>query len=237
MTVTDLPFLVSSRFGFNTFFSLAVDDYLFSLAKFVHCFLTCKLTCSSAVSHLLHLHIKRKNTRASPIKCVLVLHSFSSLRLNLENDIHSYACHQPIWLRIPAYTQCNTMLTLGQQRLTCFWFSQKMCVCVQALCFLHLLHKSFASLLLGFLSHMPLIDFSFAFTCSCAGVSGIGVSGKSPVYPTTDNTALIRRRSNISSHPCCFPCTHRFLYVHGLRLSVSSSFAARARACRNSSFS
>ena len=70
-----------------------------------------------------------------------------------------------------------------------------MFLCVQALCFLHLLHKSFAALLLGFLSHIPLMDFSFAFTCNMWGVTGGGGSGNRPFHPTKDNTAPTMSRS------------------------------------------
>ena len=93
-----LPLLVNSLFGLGTFSPLAVNNYLFFLVEFVHCFLACNLPSLSAVSRLPHLCIKRKYTRASPIKYVLVLHSFSSLQLNLENDTHNYVGRQPIWL-------------------------------------------------------------------------------------------------------------------------------------------
>jgi len=72
-----------------------------------------------------------------------------------------------------------------------------MCVCAQALCFLHLLHKSFAALLLGFLLHMALTDRSFACTCNCQGVRGFGWSGKSPLNPAVPSTALRISRSII----------------------------------------
>ena len=63
------------------------------------------------------------------------------------------------------------------------------------LCFLHLLHKSFAALLLGFLSHISLMDFSFACIRNMWGVIGGGGSGNRPFHPTKDNTAPTMSRS------------------------------------------
>jgi hypothetical protein len=60
---------------------------------------------------------------------------------------------------------------------------------VQAFNFLHRLHKSFADLLFGFLSHISLMDFSFACIRNVCGVTG-GGSGNMPFHPTKDNTAL-----------------------------------------------
>ena len=208
---TVLPLLVNSLFGLGTFFPLAVDKYLFLFVQFVCRSLACKLTRSSSACHLLHLHITRKNTRPSPIKYVLVLHFFSSLQSRLENDTHNYACLLPPWLWIPTYTLCNTMLTLGQRRLTCLGACpspyQRMFLYVQALCFLHLLHKSFAALLFGFLSHMALMDFSFACIRNVCGVTGGGGSGNRPFHPTKDNTAPTMSRSIMRSSPICFPST------------------------------
>ena len=91
------------------------------------------------------------------------------------------------------------MPCLGQQWLTCLGaypsLYQRMFLYVQALCFLHRLHKSFASLLLGFLSHILLMDFSFACACNCAGVTGCGMSGNKPCQPDTPMTALMMIRS------------------------------------------
>jgi len=120
LTLTLLPFLVISRFGFSTFFSFAVDDYLFAFAKFVHCFLTCNLACFSAIGRLPHLCVKRKNTRTAPIKNVLFLHLFSSLQLRLEAYTHNYAGCRQTQLKTLTCILCNTTLTLAQQCLFCF---------------------------------------------------------------------------------------------------------------------
>jgi hypothetical protein len=72
-----------------------------------------------------------------------------------------------------------------------------MFLCAQAFFLSHRLHSALEFLLLGFLLHISLIDFSFACIRNICGVTAGGGSRNRPFHPTKDNNAPTMSRSII----------------------------------------